>query len=598
MFQLIKSSFKDFTVNLRKYIIFEGIYKALTSVLFIPLISYIFHFAMRTIGSRSLLNKQIFKIGLNYKGFVGLIVILIISTIFIFIEYGSLIVISQKNFFKKNVSIADAFLTCIAKIPRIFNFGMIKLILLVILIIPFIEAPVTARLIENIAIPKFVMDAIFESNILSILYMAGVCAVIYVFLRWIFTIHFIIIEGKNTKEAIKSSLYLTKNNKSKILFELIIFNIASFLATLLLIICVLLTIGFTGTLFDAKFKHIFTGSFIIMVISAATFISTLVITPMNIIFLTRIYYELKENRGEKIYDSLSIVQNGQLNRFESSIATFLKGKKGIVISIIILAVIGFGMVNNFITDEVMYLGRDINIAGHRGSITDAPENSLPAIMNALEKGANFVEIDVQQTKDGVVVLHHDKTLKKIAGISDNITDLTYKDLASIDIGCRFSNRYAGEKIPTLEEILVATKDKINLIIELKSYNNTGNELAKKVVDLVEKHDMIKNCYIQSLDYKALQTVRKLNKDIKIGQIIILSAGDLSTLDLDFYTIEQTMLSDAFVKKANRLNREVWVWTVNEEEDIRNVLLYNIDGIITDYPERIKDIVTINNKKQI
>lgn len=79
-------------------------------------------------------------------------------------------------------------------------------------------------------------------------------------------------------------------------------------------------------------------------------------------------------------------------------------------------------------------------------------------------------------------------------------------------------------------------------------------------------------------------------------MIIISAGDISLLDVDFYTIEQTMLSNKLIRDIHILSREVWVWTVNGKEDAMKVLSYNIDGIISDYPEKIKEIITINTDK--
>ena len=148
----------------------------------------------------------------------------------------------------------------------------------------------------------------------------------------------------------------------------------------------------------------------------------------------------------------------------------------------------------------------------------------------------------------------------------------------------------------MEEELIAAKGKLNLIIDLKPYGHDSANLARKVVRLIEKYDMVEDCYVQSLDNNTLKVVRAKNADIKIGQVIIISAGDLSSLDVDFYTIEQTILSNRLIKDMHDLGREVWVWTVNGKEDAMEVLSYNIDGIITDYPEKIKEIITINTDR--
>ncbi|PIB61844.1 glycerophosphodiester phosphodiesterase family protein, partial [Pseudomonas sp. 2995-3] len=105
------------------------------------------------------------------------------------------------------------------------------------------------------------------------------------------------------------------------------------------------------------------------------------------------------------------------------------------------------------------------------------------------------------------------------------------------------------------------------------------EFASKIVELIEAYDIEDVTYVQAFNYDVLQEVRKVNPDIRIGQILYLAAGNLSAIDVDFYTIRQTMLSDRFIEKAKEQNREVWVWTVNLERNIREVLKYDIDGII-------------------
>lgn len=596
MLKIIQDSFKDFKADLKKYIIFEGVYTLITSIIFIPLISYIFHLIMRGIGSGSLLNRQVFKIGLNYRGILGLIAILILSTVVVFIEYGSLIVMSQKKYYGKQVSISDAFLTSVNNIPKIFNFGMIRLAVLFLLIIPFLEVPIPSKIAKEVVVPKFVMEAILDSNMLLILYIIGVVLVFYVFMRWVFTIHCVIIEGKDTKEAVMTSLKLTKNRKINILLRLVLLNIVFFAAIFVILVMAALGINLTGKLLNLNPKDVMTQSVFLVIMSAVTFLLTLIVTPMNMIFLTRLYYNLREGQDGQVEDTLVLIQNARLNKFEIGVSNFFKGKRGLVISLITIVIIAFGFIDSTITKGVIHLGRDINIAGHKGDCVDAPENSIAGIMMAFDKGADFAEIDVQLSKDGVVVLCHDKSLKRVAGISSNVADLTYEQLSNVDIGSVFSERYEGETIPSLEEALVAAKGRLKLIVELKTYADDGTALAKEVVRLIEKYDMVDDCCIQSLDYNALEAVRRENGDIKLGQIIIISAGDLSNLDVDFYTVEQTILSNKLVRDIHKLNREVWAWTVNGKDDIMNALSYNIDGIITDYPERIREMITINTDR--
>ncbi|MOA15316.1 cytoplasmic glycerophosphodiester phosphodiesterase [compost metagenome] len=144
----------------------------------------------------------------------------------------------------------------------------------------------------------------------------------------------------------------------------------------------------------------------------------------------------------------------------------------------------------------------------------------------------------------------------------------------------------------LAEVLAEAQGKTKLIIDLKPYG-PGDELARAVVSLIEHFDMVQDSYIQSFDQQTLRQIRLLNPDIKIGQILYFAVGDLSLLDVDFYTIEQVMLTKQFVDRAHKHDREVWVWTVNSERSLKEVLKYEVDGIITDYPMRAQTMVELN-----
>ncbi|MCD8508475.1 MAG: hypothetical protein LRY73_00210 [Bacillus sp. (in: Bacteria)] len=261
---------------------------------------------------------------------------------------------------------------------------------------------------------------------------------------------------------------------------------------------------------------------------------------------------------------------------------------------LVFYVVGMFLVNYTINDNIVYLKWNVQVAAHRGDVQNAPENSMSAILSAIEKGVDAVEFDVMLTQDGEIILNHDTTLQRVAGIPTRVDEMTYAEISKVDIGYRFSEEFIGERIPTLDEVLEEVKDEnVNLIVDIKVLDPSRNaELAKGVVELIEKHEVEEKAYVQAFEYDVLQEVRKLNPDIKIGLILFLSAGNLAQLDLDFYTVRQTMLSERFVENARRLDREVWVWTVNIERNMREVMKYDIDGIITSYPDRLQQVIGI------
>lgn len=582
MLQLLKNSYRDFLNTYQQYLVFEFLYLVMTSFLFVPIIAYIFNRMLLAMGSSSLLNSELFKIGLSFEGIIGLSIISIIAVIIIFVELGVLIIISHKAYFHKDISVFEAVVTTVRKIPKLFRLSIMYLIILLLLLIPLIEFTFSSTLLESIDIPVFMMERIANSQVFMLLYGIGFVLVIYLFIRWIFTLHFIVIEDKSTREAIKGSLELTKNNKISILIALLLLN---FLISLV-VVAAASAISFIPTLIDINLKIRLVENYLLTLSSFFAYVFALLLTPINIIFITRLYYRFKQRQGWKLTDNLTTSKDSSLRRMEEQAFSFFRTRKRLFLAVVLINLVGTLGISYYISDDVINLGRNIHIAAHRGDKLSAPENSLSSIRAALEKEIDFVEIDVQLTKDGVVVLAHDLDLKRVAGAPLNVSELTYAEIAGLDIGYLFAEEFNGERIPTLAEALQEVKGQAKLLVDLKPYGYI-EELANKVVDLVQEYNMVNQVYIQSFEYKALEAVRRANSEIKIGQILFLAAGDLSAFDVDFYTIEQSMLSHKFIRDARQNNREVWVWTVNKESDIKEVLKYDIDGIITDYPDRVK-----------
>ena len=161
------------------------------------------------------------------------------------------------------------------------------------------------------------------------------------------------------------------------------------------------------------------------------------------------------------------------------------------------------------------LADDVQVAAHRGSSKAAPENSLSAITQAIADAADWVEIDVQETADGEVVVLHDSDFMKVAGVGTKIWDATSADLQSIDIGSRFSPAFKDERVPTLAAVLDACKGKVGVLIELKYYGH-DKHLEEKVARLVDERGMASQVAVMSLEIGAVRKMKALRPDWKVG----------------------------------------------------------------------------------
>ncbi|RIX60355.1 glycerophosphodiester phosphodiesterase [Paenibacillus nanensis] len=589
MLKLLGRSIRDFRASYKKLLFFEYLYMLVTSFVIIPVITFIFNRVLTVVGSGRLLNGEVYQIGSTYEGVLGLLMIGLVASFALFIELCVLVIMVQQRLVGKSVAISDAVLTTLRQTPRLFGFGIVQLIFFLLVLIPFIESPLSESFYALFNVPIFLQSRVLNASAaMTIVYVLLLILLLYTVLRWIFVLHFITLEGKTITEAIRSSLILTRGRRLQLFFMLFAVNalvIGTGFGTLSLLSAL-------PSWLDINVLLAFTNHYSLTLSTILTYMFALLIMPVNIIFLTRLFYYFGHNKGVKMTDRLNI-RPSWLGRLENQAAEYMKNQRrtrllyGAAAAIYLSLALFVGFKSN---ESLVYAKWSVLISAHRGDSEAVPENSLLSVTSAIEKGVQSVELDVQLTKDGVAVLHHDYSLRRMAGIPESVSDLTYDELSRLSIGQDAD--LADIRIPMLSEALAEAKGRIKLLLDLKPYG-PGEELVREVVTLVQQFEMEQDVYIQSFDGDTLKLIRAMEPDIRIGQILYFALGDLSKLDVDFYTIEKVMLTKTFVERAHADGREVWVWTVNSERNLKEVLKFQIDGIVTDYPVLAQSLVELD-----
>lgn len=264
-------------------------------------------------------------------------------------------------------------------------------------------------------------------------------------------------------------------------------------------------------------------------------------------------------------------------------------------AVILTAVVGVGL---FYIYDLVRNGSELSeellieteITAHRGSSRTAPENTIPAIEAAVEEMADSVEIDVQMTADGVVVLGHDASLKRVAGVNRSIASMTFEELEKLDVGSWFSSEYAGTRIPSLSEVLELCSQKTSLNIEIK-YVGKNSELPEKTAEMVREYGMENQCVITSTNVSYLKRVKEALPEIRTGYIISAAYGNFySSEDVDFISIRSGFVTSALMQNAHEQGKAVYAWTVNTKSELERLTLLGVDGIITDRPVLAREIV--------
>ncbi len=235
------------------------------------------------------------------------------------------------------------------------------------------------------------------------------------------------------------------------------------------------------------------------------------------------------------------------------------------------------------------------IIAHRGASGDAPENTLAAFRSAMDQGADMIELDLHQSKDGALVVCHDLKLYRTAHVRKTIKQLTLKELKRLDVGRWFHPRFSGETIPTLEEVLKLAKACVRINIEIKQGSSFYPGIEERLVELLESFQMIESVLVSSFDDHALEVVRALNPKVSIGLLaergeikqLIRKASGLAAFSLNLYT---RLVTPGLVQEAHRHKLQVYVYTVNQVRLMNYYLLMGLDGIFTNFPGRLAQLL--------
>ncbi|MBI4062816.1 MAG: glycerophosphodiester phosphodiesterase [Elusimicrobia bacterium] len=233
--------------------------------------------------------------------------------------------------------------------------------------------------------------------------------------------------------------------------------------------------------------------------------------------------------------------------------------------------------------------RPILIA-HRGASGYAPENTLTAFKLALDMGARFIELDVQQTKDGHIVVCHDADLSRVAKVRKTIGQMTLEDLAKISIVLNHrKGRKIQEKIPTLEEVLTLISRKAVVNVEIKTGPSALTQ--EKVLGILERKGYNGMSYISSADPKCLRQVRALSSNAYLGYILAakslrLAIKEMRELRCDALVVSAFQATRSLIGRAHQRGFHVCVYTINSKSAWDKLAQRRVDAMFTDYPDLV------------
>ncbi|MCI8291405.1 MAG: glycerophosphodiester phosphodiesterase [Clostridia bacterium] len=567
---------------------FEGIFKVITFLIFVPLFLDIFNLIMKVTGYNYLTLENIFSFVLNPLTLSLLLILVFFMMIYSMFEVTTLIIILDQSYQDKKIKIIDAIRISIRKCKRLFSLKNISLAFMILFLMPFLNLGFTSSFIKTIHIPEFISEFIANDRILLTFFVILVAFLVSVFLKWIYAIHYFILEDVDFKEARIKSKKLGEEHHLKDLFWFVSLQIVTAIVYTLFIVIGVVLIIFLDQLFSKIiiFRSI-TTTIIFGFVTISFIIINILANPISYAVVSSLYYLHKKDNNEQIR-SIEVHTN-QRNIIDNN-----KLKK-LVYVLSLIAVLGgsiftYGVYNGKYNLNIEH-ARTLEVTAHRGDSIDYPENTMSAFEGAKKLGTDWIELDVQQTKDGKIIVIHDTNFKRTTGVDKNTWELTSDEVKELDAGSWFDEKYKGAKIPFLEEVIEFAKiNNIRLNIELKPTGYETN-FEKNVVDIINKTNFKDRCVVTSLVYDVLENVKEYDKDIQTVYVMGLAYGDITALKAaNHFSIEASSISKNLVSRIHKEGKQIYAWTVNTEESIQKMVDLNVDNIITDNIELAKDII--------
>ncbi|MBE3592376.1 MAG: glycerophosphodiester phosphodiesterase [Thermoanaerobacter sp.] len=235
------------------------------------------------------------------------------------------------------------------------------------------------------------------------------------------------------------------------------------------------------------------------------------------------------------------------------------------------------------------------VIAHRGDSRNAPENTLASFKRALEMGADGIELDVQLTKDGQLVVIHDERVDRTTDGIGFVKDFTLKELKRLDAGIKFDKKFAGERIPTLYEVFELIGHKNFIInIEIKSGVVLYPGIEEKLIKAIEDYDFEDRVVISSFNHYSLRDVKRMAPEFKIG--LLYQCGLVEpwhmAIRMKAYSLHPFYFNiiPELVEGCKKNNIKLFPWTVDRKEDMEMMIKAGVDAIITDYPQTLINLL--------
>lgn len=595
--KLLKHYFNVIRVFLRggshfiKYQIFT---KMLEGAILLPFFYWVIQRLLMFGGFKVISNGDIFSFIRTPFGAGALLLGFVFLSMAILIEIAGTITISSLVIQKgPEVSFYEIIKTNLKKMPKFLDIGTVILLLYLAIFIPLTGAGITVNFFQNIRIPKFISSEIFANPLYLGIYILILLLMMGASVFLLFTFHFMVIGDERPLKSIINSTRLVKENLGNL--------IKYFLGTAFINLVIILIIIFGWLLLIMyTIDHVpiegMWGRVLLIVLWIIQMLgiqfASILFFPFEVHHLTMLFYQFAERTSGFFY--IEDKQPKLIPKTREHFVDRLFKRKRTILAAGVLGVFLAAVPIGVFFREIFYPQASVQVIGHRGGVRGIPENSLSSIQEAVKKGADAIEIDVQRTQDGKYILNHDRTFSRMAGANKRSHNMTLDEIKKLDLGYRYA-QYKGEKVPTIEETIDAVKGKAGLYVELKG-ETADEKMVDDLVKIVKDKGIKDKIVLMTLDYNLIKYIEEKYPEMETGFVYFFAVGNPGNFVADQLLLEEDAATAAALTSIQSAGKKPVVWTVNDEESMDKFLGEEVQGIITDDVESLKGRIQASNEK--
>ncbi len=557
------------------YLIVVGAMQLALVLIAIPVIRLLYALVLVQTGLGSIAYDRISQVLRNPLADITLLAIAIIAVFAIMGELVTLFVLASHHQDGEATSLRLVLRQVWGTIKKLVHPQGLLMIVYLILLLPLGQLGLTSILTKKVAVPPFISEELSKNPSTSLLYSGVLLLITYLNLRLIFTMPLLGTTSAGVWEAFVTSWRLTRRRSLRILGLFVVTTFSAGLVAFVLGAAALAPTIAADLLAPASSPWL--AALGLSVFQIGVFVITALLTIMIVQSLTAMMRDWLLRLHADHQHLPTVISYSEPSHVSPRRQKLLWGLATgvIVVAFGITAVLNHRTMANLVDSE------QTEVLAHRGFIQGGVENTLPALQASAKAGADRVEFDVMETKDGKFVVMHDANLRRLAGRNLNVKDLTQEELTKITV------RAGGmeAKIPSLEEwIQLSIQLNLPQLLEIKLHGGETPDLVPRLLAVLDRAGVTEHYTYHTLSREVVEELKRLRPQLVVGFIVPINFGGVPNVKADFIVIEQQSYSSRFVRQAWAAGYNVIVWTVDDEQQMRNYMDAAVDGIITDRPD--------------